>query len=100
MADSITETMEKTEIVAIEPGRFRVVILNDDTTPMEFVIALLMKIFKHDQETSMALTMQIHNDGKAIAGVFTFEIAEQKSAEAVSVSRQSGFPLIIKIEAE
>jgi len=100
MAETITETVEKTDIVTIEPGKFRVVIYNDDSTPMEFVIALLMKVFKHSQETALTLTMQIHNEGKAVAGVFTFEIAEQKGMEATNVSRQNGFPLIIKVEPE
>ena len=100
MAETITETVEKTDIVTIEPGKFRVVIYNDDSTPMEFVIALLMKVFKHSQETALTLTMQIHNEGKAVAGVFNFEIAEQKGMEATNVSRQNGFPLIIKVEPE
>ena len=100
MAETITETVEKTDIVTIEPGKFRVVIYNDDSTPMEFVIALLMKVFKHSQETALTLTMQIHNEGKAVAGVFTFEIDEQKGMEATNVSRQNGFPLIIKVEPE
>lgn len=100
MAETITDTIEKTDVVIKEPGKFKVVIHNDDVTPMEFVIALLMRIFKHSQEAAMELTMLIHNEGKAIAGVFTFEVAEQKGMEATNVSRQNKFPLLIKVEAE
>ena len=100
MAETFTETTEATDVVTIEPGKYRVVIYNDDATPMDFVIALLMKIFKHSEETSAELTMKIHNDGHAVAGVFTFEIAEQKGMEATNVARQNGFPLVIKVEAE
>lgn len=83
-----------------EPGKFKVIVCNDDVTPVEFVIAMLMKIFRHDERTAVNLTLQVHDEGKGIAGVYTFEIAEQKAIDATNMARLNDFPLVIKIEAE
>ena len=83
-----------------EPKRWKVVFLNDDHTPMDFVIGVLTEIFKHTQETAKALTMQIHTEGSGIAGVYSFEIAEVKAVEATNLARSNGFPLQIKMEEE
>ena len=83
-----------------EPNKWKVVFLNDDSTPMEFVIGLLTEIFKHTQETAKNITMQIHNEGRGIAGVYTFEIAEIKAVETTTLARANGFPLQIKMEEE
>jgi ATP-dependent Clp protease adaptor protein ClpS len=83
-----------------EPQRWKVILLNDDQTPMEFVISVLTEIFKHSQETAKDITLQIHNEGSGIGGVYSFEIAEVKAVEATSLSRSNGFPLQIKMEEE
>ena len=83
-----------------EPKRWKVVFLNDDYTPMDFVISILTTVFKHSQDTATNITMQIHNEGSGIAGVYTFEIAEVKAVEATTLSRSNGFPLQIKLEEE
>ena len=83
-----------------EPHRWKVIFLNDDHTPMEFVISVLTEIFKHSQETAKAVTMQIHTEGSGIAGVYSFEIAEVKAVEATNLARGNGFPLQIKMEEE
>jgi ATP-dependent Clp protease adaptor protein ClpS len=74
--------------------------LNDDVTPIEWVIGLLKEVFKHTSESAQALTLKIHNDGSAVVGTYKYEIAEQKSIEAVNVSRNNGFPLQLKVEEE
>lgn len=91
---------EKIEQIVTTPDRFKVVLLNDDVTPMDFVIELLVGIFKHSKDTAKDLTMQVHQEGSAIVGVYTFELAEQKSIEATGLSRQHGFPLQIRVEKE
>ena len=91
---------EKIKQQILEPGMFKVVFLNDDQTPMDVVIECLIGIFKHTDETARDLTVKIHEEGSAIVGVFTFEIAEQKGTEATNESRSRGFPLQIKIESE
>lgn len=83
-----------------EPKRWKVIFLNDDHTPMEFVVGVLLEVFKHSQETAKSITMDIHNTGSGIAGVYRFEIAEIKTVEAVHLARQNGFPLQIKMEEE
>lgn len=89
---------EKIEQVLYEPGKYKIVMLNDDHTPMEFVVDILQRIFKHTASTAEKITLTIHNDGSAVIGTYTFEIAEQKASEAISLSRANGFPLNLKIE--
>ena len=83
-----------------EPSLYKVIFLNDDQTPMEFVIDLCKNIFKHSQETAEKITLTIHNEGSGIAGIYTYEIAEQKAVEATNASRDRGFPLRITLEKE
>jgi ATP-dependent Clp protease adaptor protein ClpS len=83
-----------------EPEKYKVVVYNDNVTTMEFVVALLITIFKHDTPSAVELTQRIHNEGKAIAGIYRFEIAEQKVAEAIDMSRSTGYPLVIKAMPE
>jgi len=83
-----------------EPGKFKVIVYNDDVTPVEFVVSLLITIFRHPQSSALELTMKIHNEGSAIVGIYTHEIAEQKGMDATTISRNHGYPLIIKVEPE
>ena len=85
---------------AEEPLRDKVVLLNDDQTPVEWVIKVLVDIFKHTNDTAEKITLTIHNEGSGIAGIYTYEIAEQKVIEATTESRNHGFPLQIKLEEE
>lgn len=91
---------EKIEQIVKEPSKFNVIFHNDDRTPMEFVVELLMSIFKHTQHTAEELTLKIHNEGSATVGVYSYEIAESKGVEATTLSRASGFPLVITVEEE
>lgn len=98
--DTDIQIDEKVKIDITEPKRYKVIFLNDDSTPIDFVIDLLVTIFKHTSETAKQLTLTVHNEGSAVAGVYNFEIAEQKGVEATHVARQAGFPLQIKIDQE
>jgi ATP-dependent Clp protease adaptor protein ClpS len=82
-----------------EPSKYKVIVLNDNYTPMEFVIEMFIIIFNFDEAQAVKLTMQIHTEGVAIAGTYTYEIAEQKGIEATNLAREHGHPLVIKIEA-
>lgn len=95
-----TETnIDSTERLDVaKPKKYSVILYNDDSTPMEFVIELLITIFGHTQDTSSEITLKIHNDGKGVAGVYYYEIAEQKIAESVSISRSAGYPLALDLE--
>ena len=83
-----------------EPGRYKIIMLNDDSTPMEWVIEILTTIFKYSDQTAMELTLQIHNEGSAVVGIYAYEIAEQKAIETINASRERGFPLNAKIEKD
>jgi ATP-dependent Clp protease adaptor protein ClpS len=91
---------EKIKQTTKEPLRYKVVMLNDDQTPMDWVIDVLMSIFKHSETTAKELTLTIHTDGSGVAGIYTYEIAEQKAIEAVNASRERGFPLQIRVDEE
>lgn len=91
---------EKIKREVVEPGKYKVIFVNDETTPIEWVIEVLRTIFKHTQSTAEQITLDIHNEGSGIAGVYSFEIAEQKVIEATTATRNQGFPLQIKMEKE
>jgi ATP-dependent Clp protease adaptor protein ClpS len=91
---------EKITVSLQPPKLWKVVLLNDDKTPMEFVIEVLTGIFKHAQERAKDITLEIHNTGSAVAGIYTHEIAEQKGIDSTQAARQNGFPLVITIEPD
>lgn len=91
---------EREKIKVEEPKRWKVIVLNDDHTPIDFVIAMLVDIFKHTDSSAYDVTMQVHETGSGIAGVYDFEIAEIKAVDATKMARENGFPLQIKIEEE
>lgn len=100
MSNTILEKKKQSISKYKAPGKFKVIICNDDVTTVEFVISLLMMVFKHDQETAAKITYQIHQEGSAVAAVYAYEIAEQKALDATNIARNNGFPLIVKVEPE
>ena len=91
---------EKIKVRVSEPKNWKVIFLNDDATPMDFVISLLMEVFKHTTETAKEITIQVHETGSGIAGTYSFEIAEAKAVESTTLARANGHPLQIKLEEE
>jgi len=91
---------EKIKIEDRFPSKYNVIMLNDDHTPVEFVIGILELIFQHTRSSSENLTMEIHDEGSAVVGTYNYEIAEMKANEAINVARSNGFPLNIKLEIE
>ena len=100
MSDTAIQTITKTDNITgvKEPERYRVVILNDNSTPMEFVIELLKLIFHHSQEAAVQIMMQVHQNGKGTAGVYSYEVAEQKAMESTQIARTNGHPLGVSVE--
>lgn len=96
------ETIQKTEnrVIIEPPGRWKVVFFNDDSTPMEYVIEVLQGIFSHDIDNATEITMTIHQAGRGVAGVFVYEIAEQKASETLADSRSRGYSLQVELEKE
>jgi len=95
-----TKTTSKTNNKAEEPGKFKVVVCNDDVTPIEFVVAMLISVFRHDQKSALELTLKIHNSGSAVAGIYSYEVAEQKGIEVTVCARSEGYPLQVKLEPD
>jgi ATP-dependent Clp protease adaptor protein ClpS len=91
---------EKIKITVSEPKRWKVIFLNDDSTPMEFVIAILIEIFKHTTDSAKDIMLQVHETGSGVAGIYSFEIAESKAVEATNTARTNNHPLQIKLEEE
>ena len=91
---------EKIKVVVSEPKNWKVILLNDDVTPMVFVTSVLMEIFKHTEETAHEVMLEVHETGSGVAGVYSFEIAEAKAVEATNLARQNGFPLQLKLDEE
>lgn len=89
-----TETTTKIEY----PKRWNVVIDNDDFTPADFVIQLLVEIFNHQLPSARKVTEQIHNEGRGIAGTYYKEVAEQKLQEAQIAVSTHGHPLNVYTE--
>ena len=83
-----------------EPPLFKVIYLNDNATPMDFVIDTLMNFFSYTPETAVKITQDIHEEGSAVVAVLPFEMAEQKGVEVTMSARSQNFPLQIKLEPE
>jgi ATP-dependent Clp protease adaptor protein ClpS len=83
-----------------EPPLYKVIYFNDDVTSMEFVMGTLIDYFDYNDETALAITKNIHEQGSAVVAVLPYEIAEQRGIEVTLDARASGFPLQVKIEAE
>lgn len=95
-SDKVDVTVKEKDRVAY-PSMYDVIFLNDDYTPMDFVIHILMSLFGHDELTAENVTHRIHDSGQGVAGSYFLEIAEQKASEATLMSRQNEFPLQIKV---
>ena len=98
--DNLVAQKNKTTDKLKEPGKYKVIVCNDDVTPVEFVVSMLVAVFRHDEKSALELTLKIHNSGSAVAGIFSYEVAEQKTIDATNLARSSGYPLIIKVEPE
>lgn len=81
------------------PPMYKVVMLNDDYTPMDFVVEVLQMFFAMGREQATRIMLQVHTQGKAVCGVFTRDIAETKAAQVNQYARQHQHPLLCEIEA-
>lgn len=94
--DIATKTRPKTK----KPDMYKVIMLNDDYTPMEFVTEILRRFFAKDPESAHDLMMKVHTQGSAVAGVFTYEVAETKVNQVMSLAKQRQHPLQLTIEKD
>lgn len=88
----------KNEVKIKEPKMYNVIMYNDDFTTMEFVIFILVNIFKKSDNEAFNLMMLVHKSGKAIVGKYTYDIAKTKSEHAISLARKEGFPFKVVVK--
>lgn len=89
---------EKTDNKVKEPKKYNVVMWNDDFTTMDFVVEILVDIFQKDEDTAQALMMGVHQKGKAVVAVYSYDIAMTKVSAATARARQQGFPFRMTVE--
>lgn len=92
----LTEERPKTK----RPPLYKVLLHNDDYTPMEFVVAVLIQIFRHDETTANQVMLHVHRSGIGVAGVYPFEVAETKVAQTLAAAKNHEYPLQCTCEAE
>jgi len=80
------------------PSLYRVVVLNDDFTPMEFVVDVLQSIFGMERTRATRVMLEVHTKGKGVCGVYSYDIAETKVAQVTSVAQQQQHPLLCTME--
>ena len=81
-----------------KPGKFAVILHNDDYTPMEFVVFVLQEVFNHPFERAERIMLSVHKEGMGVAGIYRLEIAETKSYETAELAKENQYPLKITIE--
>lgn len=80
------------------PSLYRVILINDDYTPMEFVVDVLQTVFGMERNQATRVMLEVHTKGKGICGIFTYEIAETKVAQVMSLAQQQQHPLLCTME--
>jgi ATP-dependent Clp protease adaptor protein ClpS len=92
----VTSTKPKLQ----KPSMYRVLLLNDDYTPMEFVVYVLEQIFNKSREDATQIMLHVHQNGVGVCGVFTYEVAETKVAQVVDSARRNQHPLQCTMEKD
>lgn len=83
-----------------KPAMYKVLMLNDDYTPMEFVVYVLEKFFSKNHDEAMSIMLHVHQRGVGVCGVFTYEVAETKATQVMDLARQNDHPLQCTIEKD
>lgn len=82
------------------PQMYDVIMHNDDVTTMEFVVMVLEKVFQKNRTEAVEIMLDIHNNGKSVAGTYTYDIAHSKADKATSMARTSKFPLMLTVHPQ
>ena len=98
--DGRTGALTLTRTRTKKPSMYKVLMLNDDYTPMEFVVDVLQRIFQKNREEATQVMLHVHQKGVGICGVFTYEIAETKVTQTVDYARKNQHPLQCTLEKE
>jgi ATP-dependent Clp protease adaptor protein ClpS len=98
--DSDTGVLTRTKPKTKKPSLYKVLLLNDDYTPMEFVVFVLEQYFSKNREDAYTIMLHVHQKGVGVCGVYTFEVAETKVTQVMEAARQAGHPLQCTLEKE
>jgi ATP-dependent Clp protease adaptor protein ClpS len=98
--DNATIVKPASKVELKEPNLWKVIVLNDDITTMEFVITVLTDIFDYTEDEAKKIVVDIHENGSAVVAVYPYEMAEQKGIEVTLAARQEGYPLEVRIEED
>lgn len=96
--DSLDIAVDEAQPKVKPPSLYRVLLLNDDFTPMEFVVEILESIFGMERTRATQVMLEVHTKGKGICGVFSYEIAETKVAQVMGMANQHQHPLLCTME--
>ena len=94
------EILERTKQETKKPELFKVLLLNDDYTTMDFVVEILETVFNKAPAEAYRIMMAVHNQGQGLCGVYPHEVAETKVATVIDLARENGFPLLAAMEPE
>ena len=94
------EVLERTKTDVAQPPMWRVVLLNDDYTPMDFVVQLLESVFDKSPAEAYRIMMHVHVDGRGVCGVYPFDVAETRIAATDDLAQSAGYPLKAVMERE
>lgn len=100
MSDIDTTTKKKVETKTERPRLYKVILLNDDFTPREFVVTILKGVFRLSEEQAHRVMMTAHRQGACVVAVFTRDVAETKAKEGTDAGRRRGYPLFFSTEPE
>lgn len=95
-----TAVVSKTKPKTQKPSMYRVLILNDDYTPMEFVTWILERFFNKSRESAVQIMLHVHQNGVGVCGVYTYEVAETKVAQVIETARRHQHPLQCTMEKD
>ena len=98
LADDVDLAVEEARPKLKKPPLYRVLLINDDYTPMEFVVDVLQSVFGMERSQATRVMLEVHTKGKGVCGIFTYEIAETKVAQVTSIAQQQQHPLMCTME--
>lgn len=95
---SNTQMKEKISYKLKEPKKYKVLMYNDDFTPMDFVVDILMEIFHKSYEEAVVIMMNVHKGDRAVVGIYSYDIAKTKTEQAMACAREEGYPFRVEVQ--
>ena len=100
MAKEQTDVRERQRTRLKEPRRYKVILLNDDFTTMDFVVEVLKCVFFKSEAEAQALMLKVHHEGRAVVGIYSLDIAKTKVEKALRMAQEANFPLRVEYQPE